>query len=183
MFPTHGLGYGMLRYLGDSETQDQLKRYDQPGIVFNYLGQFGDDSQDLFSFANESHGASIAKENSFDSRIDCNSLVINGQLSMAISYNTKYYHAETVEEFAKQYHQALQILLEQQQDWQTTQWLIPSDVPMIRFTQEQINTLLPVGVTDAYPLSPLQKGILFHTLKDPHSGGYVIRSAFVIEGT
>lgn len=124
----------------------------------------------------------FSSDNAGDSRIDCNSMVMNGLLSMTISYNTKYYKPETAETFAQYYYDVLKKLIDQYETLENTQWLVPSDIPMANLTQNQINALVPVGVTDVYPLSPLQKGILFHTLKDPHSGGYIIRSAFVIEG-
>ncbi|MFI5343201.1 MAG: amino acid adenylation domain-containing protein [Chlamydiales bacterium] len=69
-----------------------------------------------------------------------------------------------------------------QKDWQAVQWLVPSDLPLTRLSQEEINLLLPIDVKEAYPLSSLQKGILYHALKDPRSGDYIVRSAFVIEG-
>jgi amino acid adenylation domain-containing protein len=38
------------------------------------------------------------------------------------------------------------------------------------------------NVEDIYPLSPLQEGILFHTLLAPRSGAYVVHLSFRIEG-
>ena len=38
--PDKGMGYGVLRYLGDAATQAALAALPQPRITFNYLGQF-----------------------------------------------------------------------------------------------------------------------------------------------
>jgi len=180
--PDNGIGYGMLRYFGNSEIREQLSQFDHSTLVFNYLGQFGENSEGLFRSASEPHGAAVAAVNNMDLRIDCNSLIANGQLHVHISYNTKYYDEESVAGFARQHHEALVSVLAQKDQLNNRQWLIPSDVPMTHFTQEQINSLLPADVINAYPLSPMQQGLLFHTLKDPHSGGYIIRSSFLIEG-
>ncbi|MEO0768470.1 MAG: condensation domain-containing protein [Cyanobacteria bacterium J06649_4] len=37
--PQHGIGYGILRYLGEPEITRQLKAQPQPDILFNYLGR------------------------------------------------------------------------------------------------------------------------------------------------
>src|ERR1041385_6046933 len=38
------------------------------------------------------------------------------------------------------------------------------------------------NLEDLYPLSPLQQGLLFHTLESPESGVYFEQSVFTIEG-
>src|SRR5690348_1649942 len=38
------------------------------------------------------------------------------------------------------------------------------------------------AIVDIYPLSPLQQGLLFHTLYAPASGMYVEQMSFVLEG-
>src|SRR5580698_5455809 len=38
------------------------------------------------------------------------------------------------------------------------------------------------NVEDIYPLSPLQQGILFHTLSAPASGVYFVQRSWVLEG-
>ncbi|MGC2774359.1 MAG: amino acid adenylation domain-containing protein, partial [Bradyrhizobium sp.] len=38
--PDHGLGYGVLRYLGASEHREALSQLPSPRIIFNYLGRF-----------------------------------------------------------------------------------------------------------------------------------------------
>ncbi|MEM6364262.1 MAG: condensation domain-containing protein [Planctomycetota bacterium] len=39
------------------------------------------------------------------------------------------------------------------------------------------------GIVDIYPLTPAQRGMLFHTLVDRSSGAYVIQVTFELTGT
>ncbi|MFX5918551.1 condensation domain-containing protein, partial [Acinetobacter baumannii] len=38
--PGNGLGYGVLRHLGDGEAQATLRALPEARVTFNYLGQF-----------------------------------------------------------------------------------------------------------------------------------------------
>ncbi|HWU91137.1 MAG TPA: amino acid adenylation domain-containing protein, partial [Kofleriaceae bacterium] len=51
----------------------------------------------------------------------------------------------------------------------------PIDFPLARLSQAELDAALPPGavVDDIYPLSPMQQGLLFHTLLEPGSGVYV----------
>ncbi len=53
--------------------------------------------------------------------------------------------------------------------------LTPSDVPLARLTQAQLDALpVPVEqIEDLYPMTPLQQGLIFHGLRDLHGGAYV----------
>ena len=53
--------------------------------------------------------------------------------------------------------------------------MTPSDFPLARVTQAQLDGLdLPAGnLADLYPLSPMQSGMLFHSLSDPSGLSYV----------
>src|SRR6185312_739604 len=61
--------------------------------------------------------------------------------------------------------------------------LIPEDVPLAGLTAGQLDTLAGSGrdVADVYRLSPLQGGMVFHSLLDPGSGVYT--EQFAVEFT
>ena len=56
--PDKGMGYGVLRYLGDASVREALATLDPPRITFNYLGQFDSqfDAQALLAPATERGG-------------------------------------------------------------------------------------------------------------------------------
>ncbi|MGD1922414.1 MAG: condensation domain-containing protein, partial [Pleurocapsa sp.] len=37
-------------------------------------------------------------------------------------------------------------------------------------------------IQDIYPLSPMQQGMLFHSLLEPDSGAYIIQTSFELHG-
>src|SRR5437899_2562776 len=62
--------------------------------------------------------------------------------------------------------------------------LIPQDFPLLSLTQAQVDLVqerVP-SVEDAYPLTPLQEGMLFHTLADAGSGAYFDQLVFEVNG-
>ncbi|MFI2607351.1 amino acid adenylation domain-containing protein [Kitasatospora sp. NPDC018619] len=60
----------------------------------------------------------------------------------------------------------------------------PSDHPLARLDQAALDRLVGDGraVDDVLPLTPLQGGMLFHTLTDPDGGAYVDQLALRLEG-
>ncbi|MGH8333529.1 MAG: condensation domain-containing protein, partial [Pseudomonas sp.] len=60
----------------------------------------------------------------------------------------------------------------------------PSDFPLARITQAQLDAL-PVAasaIEDVYPLTPMQQGMLFHTLYEPEVGAYISQLRLDIQG-
>jgi amino acid adenylation domain-containing protein/non-ribosomal peptide synthase protein (TIGR01720 family) len=179
MVPGRGLGYGVLRYLANSQVSEQLKRQEQPGLVFNYLGQFqGTDG--LFDYAPEAIGCATSTSNHLNSLMEWNSYVHNNQLHLGISYNRSIYEPETIQSFVAAYHEALKRFIAERTQAKHSQWLTHSDIPLAHLTQAEIDRLVPAGVVDVYPLTPLQQGLLYHSIKDQHSGNYIVRFAWVM---
>ncbi|WP_162976321.1 condensation domain-containing protein, partial [Pseudomonas aeruginosa] len=59
----------------------------------------------------------------------------------------------------------------------------PSDFPLAGLDQAQLDALsLPYGeIEDIYPLTPMQEGLLLHTLMEPNSGIYFMQDRYVID--
>ncbi len=95
--PDKGMGYGILKYITPLEHKQDMSFNSLPRISFNYLGQFDEDTGDLFQIASESGGNDISPESEFIYDIDINSMVTRGQLQIALCYNQKIYKHETIE--------------------------------------------------------------------------------------
>ncbi|NPC53995.1 hypothetical protein HPC50_44020, partial [Corallococcus exiguus] len=72
------------------------------------------------------------------------------------------------------YAQELRQLLRQRTESEAGLWTAV-DFPLVKASAQQLEKVLGrgEGVEDVYPLSPLQQGLLFHSLLEGGSGVYV----------
>ncbi|HEL8554045.1 TPA: amino acid adenylation domain-containing protein, partial [Legionella pneumophila] len=181
--PGRGLGYWVLRYLSDKSTQEALKQYDEPGLVFNYMGQFAaSQSHELFEFSVEPRGTLLSPKERKWPLLVVDATVMNERLVMEFNYDSFAFRKDTVKQFADYFYETIHLFIKNHNEVTEQQWLSPADLPLISLSQAQIDKLIPSGVIDVYPLTPLQQGILFHGLKDSGTGTYIVRLGFVLDG-
>ncbi|WP_447739002.1 non-ribosomal peptide synthase/polyketide synthase [Pseudomonas laurentiana] len=176
--PDKGLGYGLLRYLGDAEVRGQLERAAQPRVTFNYLGQFDasftGEAGALFTPSGERAGRSQCAGAQLGNWLSITGQVYGGELFLEWTYSADVHDPATIDNLAQAYEQALAELVEHCCDARH-QGVTPSDFPLAALTQAQLDSLpLAAGqVADVYPLAPMQQGMLFHTLYDQQAGNYI----------
>ncbi|RCL26006.1 non-ribosomal peptide synthetase, partial [Pseudomonas sp. AFG_SD02_1510_Pfu_092] len=183
--PDKGLGYGLLRYLGAADLRAQVQRGAQARVTFNYLGQFDAsfDAGALFSPSAERAGRTQCAGAPLGNWLSITGQVYGGELCLEWTYSTDMYQPATIDALAQAYQQALAELVEHCCDARQ-QGITPSDVPLARLTQAQLDSL-PVAagqIADVYPLSPMQQGMLFHTLYDPQAGNYINQLRVEVQG-
>jgi amino acid adenylation domain-containing protein len=78
-------------------------------------------------------------------------------------------------------HEATEVAAQRREAWAG---YTPSDFPLVRLDQRQVDRLVGSrqDIEDVYPLSPMQEGMLFHSLFAQQSGMYVGYASFVVEG-
>jgi amino acid adenylation domain-containing protein/non-ribosomal peptide synthase protein (TIGR01720 family) len=165
--PNEGVGYGVLRYL----CQEPLP---QGQILFNYLGQFDQTVlMSEFRFAEEDSGRAISPQGEREHLLEINGQTIKGCLSLTWSYSADQYQTKTIQRLADHYQQQLTNLIEH---CATHFGYTPSDFPLASLSQNQLDEMAldnnGHNLADIYPLSPMQQGMLFHTLYAPDSGIY-----------
>jgi len=96
--PNKGIGYGILKYLTPGEKRNGwTPRYEEPEIGFNYLGEFGQESGASGPrFSNMKTGDTINPEFQNPQAININSVVVEGKLRLAFSYNKNEYERNTI---------------------------------------------------------------------------------------
>jgi len=164
--PHDGVGYGVLRYL----CQESLP---QGQIVFNYLGQFDQSLSDsTWHLAADDSGQAVSLQGEREHLIEINGQTVDGRLSLTWTYSDEQYQAETIQWLADHYQQQLQLVIEH---CATHFGYTPSDFPLTSASQNQLEQMAQRyghNLADIYPLSPMQQGMLFHTLYAPDSGIY-----------
>ncbi|HSL53916.1 MAG TPA: condensation domain-containing protein, partial [Pyrinomonadaceae bacterium] len=191
-----GVGYGVLRYLSaDKEVRRQLAAQPQAEISFNYLGRYEQATSEMaeagvFHAATERPGPlrAGAADRLYKLQLVCS--VVGGELQINWEYSSEIHHAETVTQLAAEYVAELERLIRHCQS-PNAGGFTPSDFPDAELTPAQLDELIaslsltgsPKKEIEAiYPLSPLQAGILFHSVYDNSSSMYVSHLSCALSG-
>ncbi|MDN4111432.1 amino acid adenylation domain-containing protein [Paenibacillus polymyxa] len=183
--PQKGIGYGMLRYLSAACEQERFGT--EPEISFNYLGQFDQDMQNpSIGVSPYASGAELSAHAARSHTLDLNGLISEGQLQLTISYSHQEYRKETMEQLAEALRTSLQDIIAHCAG-RKQQELTPSDVMLKPVTLAELDQLVErtrdIGeLENVYALTPMQKGMLFHSLMDAASGAYFEQTTFDLRG-
>ncbi|NUT45862.1 MAG: amino acid adenylation domain-containing protein, partial [Saccharothrix sp.] len=151
--PDKGLSYEALRY------DDRGLTGSLPRVCFNYLGQWDGE------VAEAGHGREVPDDFVRPHLLDITAAVSAGELAVEWEYSTDAHDETAVRALADRMLDALRDIVAfcaRPGAWGRT----PSDFPLARLTQEQVDRLVDRDVEDVYPLTPLQAGMLFHDLVD-----------------
>ncbi|MEZ1318102.1 non-ribosomal peptide synthase/polyketide synthase [Pseudomonas fluorescens] len=183
--PDKGLGYGALRYLAEPAVGAALAALPTPRITFNYLGQFDRqfDEAALFVPSTEGNGAAQDPGAPLANWLTIEGQVYGGELTMSWGFSSEMFDRVTIERLAHHYAAELDALIEHCCTLEIPQ-ATPSDFPLARLSQAQLDGL-PVAagqLDNLYPLSPMQQGLLFHTLYEQAAGEYINQLRVDVEG-
>ena len=180
--PQRGIGYGLLRYLG---RHAKLRDLPQPELSFNYLGQYDHVLTDsaLFDLAPETCGPNHAPRSRRRYLLELSGIVLDGRLRLECEYSAETHERTTIEALMQRFARNLNRLIEHCLS-KDGRGYTPSDFPLSGLNQRQLDDMLANrnDVEDVYPLTPIQEGMLFHTLYAPGSGAYVVQIGCTIEG-
>jgi amino acid adenylation domain-containing protein/non-ribosomal peptide synthase protein (TIGR01720 family) len=172
--PDRGLGYGALRYLGNAGLAEH-----RPVLRLNYLGRFDfadsdldrDDLYrgDLYRGAPTVVGLDKSATASGTSCFDVTAFVTPaGELECEWTYSPGAHAEQTVVRLAEETLAALREIIAHCAE-PGSGGCTPSDFPLATLTQAELDRVAGNGrhVEDAYPLTPMQGGMLFHSLSEP----------------
>ena len=185
--PNKGLGFGALRYLGTDADQQRLRSQALPCVTFNYLGQFDasfDQAQGaLFVPSSEAAGSERDSEAPLGNLLNLNGQVYGGVLNVGWTFSGAMFDSAVIQALADDYGQELQALVEHCLTPDVV-GLTPADFPLARVTQAQLDGLpLPArNVLDMYPLSPMQQGMLYHSLEAGEGDLYINQTCVPVQG-
>jgi len=173
--PAKGFGFGALRYLGNSSQNRFLQNAPVADIVFNYLGQFNTmlEHNPWFALAKDDRGREHSEESHETHALTVNSHIVADRLHVDWIFSSALFASDTITKLANQYLLTLeQLVLHCIQPG--TFGYTPSDFPLSGLSQNQIDRLIggQPHIESVYPLSPMQEGMLFHSLFDNEDGVY-----------
>ncbi|MBB5542034.1 non-ribosomal peptide synthetase [Paraburkholderia fungorum] len=181
--PNKGLGFGVLRHYGDATVRAALAAVPRPRVTFNYLGQFDASREAALVPRFGGVGCERDPAGPIGNALAIHAYV-DGDTARTLKihwvYGATQFERATIEALAERFETALGELttacaarLAQRGGGAT-----PGDYPLARaggLTQAALERL-PLDlrtVDDIYPLSPMQHGILFHSLFAPEQSTYV----------
>ncbi|MEH2178703.1 amino acid adenylation domain-containing protein [Nostoc sp.] len=190
--PNRGIGYGVLRYLSADKGVSEFSYLPKAEVVFNYLGQFDQvlPTSSLFRFATESSGASLSLQSKRTHLLEINSSISQGYLQINWTYSNKLHRQTTVETLAQQFIEAVRSLIAHCQSADAGGFT-PSDFAEFKQSQWDQTDLDAItaaireknkNIEDFYPLSPMQQGILYHSLAALKSGIYFEQFSWTLQG-
>ncbi|MDQ8091444.1 non-ribosomal peptide synthase/polyketide synthase [Bacillus amyloliquefaciens] len=183
--PDKGMNYSIIKYVSGRPEAETLQL--NPEISFNYLGQFDQNlKHQALRISPFSTGLSMNENQERSAVLDLNGMIAEGKLSLTLSYSSKQYEKSTMAQFARSLKESLQEVIAHCVSRQQTS-LTPSDILLKNITIDELEQLLEqtreLGEAEnIYPLTPMQKGMLFHSLFDPSSGAYFQQTMFDLHG-
>ncbi|MDR6358169.1 non-ribosomal peptide synthase protein (TIGR01720 family) [Pseudomonas psychrotolerans] len=182
--PHKGLGYGVLRYLAEPGLRAACAALPEAAISFNYLGQFDQSftEEALFAPLPGPLGALHDPDAPLPTPLAIDCQVQDGRLAMRWTYSREQFDEASVAVLADAYRAELERLIEHCLD-ERAGGCSPADFPLARLDQAQLDALVVPArrIEDIYPLTPMQEGLLLHTLLEPGEGLYFMQDRYRID--
>jgi len=170
--PNKGIDF-LLHGYGDSRSE----------ICFNYLGQFDSDmQQNSYQIATEDKGQAVSPTETREYLWEITGMVAGGQLGMSLAYDRRFFGSATMDSFMDNYRESLLEVIDYCCSLDKEE-LTPSDLTVRDLSFDLLDQLqVKYPVQDIYPLSPMQEGMLFHSLLDPESDFYFEQMTYRLQG-
>nr|BFE29896.1 hypothetical protein GCM10010200_021470 [Actinomadura rugatobispora] len=171
--PGDGLGYGLLRHLTGIPT---------PQIGFNYLGRFSASAPAGAAWqpaGDAALGGAADADTAASHALEAGGLVLDlptgPELTLSLVSPAGLLDVAQLRELAASWADMLTHLVAHSAE-PDSRGHSPSDFPLVALSQDQVDELqdLAPDLSDVWPLSPLQEGLLFHARYDADAGDVYI---------
>ncbi|WP_083484984.1 non-ribosomal peptide synthetase [Paenibacillus ihumii] len=188
--PDRGISYGALRYCHPDETVRTSLTASEPQALFNYLGQFDQteagEANEWLSFSRDAAQDYSSPRNHGTSLLELNCSIVHGQLHLFMKYSRRHYEEATIARLTESFISYLLSIIEHCEEKESEEFT-PSDFPLVLLDQPSLDQIINTyqaqyGLDKIMPLSPLQKGLLFHYLNHPSSDQYFVQTSWTYEG-
>ncbi|RPK54200.1 Linear gramicidin synthase subunit D [Streptomyces sp. ADI96-02] len=178
--PSNGLSYGALRYLTAAGQAAPV-----PQVLFNYLGRFDAGSAGDWQLAGTTGqlGEKRDPRMRMPRALEFNAIAepdASGayELVTTVSWPEGVFTDEDVTTLGGYFQAALTALAALDEGGHS-----PSDFPLVRLSQADVDDLDGPALRDVLPLTPLQEGLYFHSVfDDDATGSYVEQQLLTLDG-
>ncbi|HXU44303.1 MAG TPA: condensation domain-containing protein, partial [Thermoanaerobaculia bacterium] len=141
--PNRGLGFGLLRYLGDEEARAALSRAPASEISFNYLGQLDQALPEASPFLLARENAGPAEDPAQPRRflLDVAASVLGGRMELTATFGGNVHRRATIERLLDAFARELRAIVEHCRQPEAGGFT-PSDFPLARIDQGALDRLL-----------------------------------------
>lgn len=178
--PRKGIGYGILRYL----SAKPMPQFPHAEISFNYLGQWNQicAGSSLFKLSDDPVGPMRSSRGTRSHLIEIDAYIKDSRLHVQWTYSRNVHGQGSMAQVAGSFIHQLSTLVGHCASCTESEHT-PSDFPLVKLTERQLDRLQKAygRIDDIYPLSPIQQGMLFHSLLNPSDATYLTQ--FVCELT
>lgn len=182
--PLNGMPFQCAQYIARQSTELD----NQAQISFNFLGQRTDDQPGNWEAIDLDSKNWIANDFPRQHLLDITAAIEGEVLQVNWIYHRELHHTETIQRLSEALVTSLQELTGQMNTISGNVFT-PSDFPLTTLDQQQVDTIynrvqqekLP-PISDIYPLSALQEGILFHALYAYESRAYFVQVQLNLTG-
>ena len=183
--PRRGIGHGLLRYLADEATTTRAQTWPRADVSFNYLGQHdsAQEASGLLRLADEPSGPVQDPRGRRAYLLEVSGLVAGGRLALSWTFGSKIHERATIEDLAARFLENLQALITHTLS-PGASGFTPSDFPLAVLDQQALDRVADIvgDIEDIYALSPMQQGMLYHTVREPDAGMYCEQLTCTIAG-
>ncbi|MCL2425095.1 MAG: amino acid adenylation domain-containing protein [Oscillospiraceae bacterium] len=134
--PNKGIGFGILKYLKNEFTESRNTH-----IRFNYLGDYDNSLREkIFQLVEVDSGSNVGENNNLTANLDINAMILNGKLSIQITFSKNKFFDETVKNFLEMYLEKLCEIIEFSVS-ETYRKFTPSDFSASNISQDDLDSL------------------------------------------
>lgn len=189
--PNRGITYGILKYLTPGSRKEGVNFVHEPEISFNYLGQFGQEEKgNCLQISHLNAGKEVSPGFECHSTLDFNGILMEGKLSLSVTFNIYEYEKETIERLMKSYKNNLLRIIDhctRKKDKEIT----PNDLSYKDISIKDLANIthyisnfvgIHMKIQDIYRLTPMQAGMFYHSLRDKKTFAYFEQFEFTLRG-
>ncbi len=181
--PHKGAGYNAIKY-GEAGFEHPKLPKISPAICFNYLGELNDEAyHSLFHVMDiPLHGTESLDSHRLAPLI-INAIMKENRLLIEVDYNQQEFSSEWIQDLLNNFLSGLSTLITSEESIVSANQQQPQLTSLL--SKEEIDALKLVSSPDtekAYPLSPMQEGMLFQHLRYPESPAYFEQCIMTFKG-